>query len=251
MSEIKSFGDTSGGRLIQEKLNDQRTVEALGRIMDRLDEIENNLADLSDKMKQIPSIVSIATDTIDEQVKRIDETGIGLDERINSISILLERLSNPAVTERLTAVLNMLEQTPGLVSMAADTIDTSIADMQSRGIDFSERMTKGTDLVLKLTDPDVAEKLEGLITMAKQAPGLIAMIIDSLDDALKGTNLMGPENMELLQNVLAANQYARSTPPARAGLLKLMRIMRDPDIQRANGFLINFLKAFGKGLEKV
>jgi uncharacterized protein YjgD (DUF1641 family) len=251
MSESGTFSDSTGGRLIQEKLNDDRTAQALGRMMDRLDEIERNLADLSDTMKQLPSMVSIAADTFDEQVKRIDETGVGLDERLSSLSKLLERLSSPGVTEKLTSMLDLVEQGPGLVSMAADTLDASVANLHGRGIDVSERLSKGSELVLKLTDPEVADKLDGLITMAKQAPGLIAMIVDSLDDTLKGTNLMGPENMALLTNVMNANQYARTTPSGKVGLFKMLKMMKDPDIQRANGFLINFLKAFGKGIKKV
>lgn len=137
---------------------------------------------------------------------------------------------------------------------------------------------------------EVTESLRPLMALAQQAPALVAVLMDSLDEAArtasdKGIDVergllngaeaalrfgatMDAEKVRELDALLNSGVFAPSTlrivgelgraltetaaaPPASAGVLGLLKALGQPDVQRALGFLVTFAERFGRRLREL
>ncbi len=212
----------------------------------RLDRIEHGLSKITDALEQAPAMLSMATDTIDEQVSAQRAQGVDIEERLQTGLQLLGRLSEPGIAQSLHGLLDLVEQGPGLVSMAADSIDESLYQANQGSVPLAQRLQSASRLLNRLTDDKQIDKINQLLDLSDQLPGLVSMTVDTLDEFMIDG---GGNNVELFNKVLAANKYATESPPAKVGgIFSILKLMRDKDISRATGFLVNFLKAFGRKL---
>ncbi|MEZ4933682.1 MAG: DUF1641 domain-containing protein [Saprospiraceae bacterium] len=138
-----------------------------------------------------------------------------------------------------------------LAAMKIDIIDEAYRDADALN-NIDDRLKSAVELAEKLTDPVMTEKLNGLIKLGDQMPGLIAMGADIFDEQMRNANNDGfdPENLiEVAKTANRALTNARNEPPAKVGgIFGMLRILKDPDRQRGLGFLMNFLKHFGKNI---
>ncbi len=217
----------------------------------RLDRIESMLIQLTSSLEMAPAVLSMMTDTVDEIAIKSATDGISLEERFKAVGGVISRLSEPNTTKNIHKLLDILDQAPGLVSMVTDTIDEFAKESAQSGTGLDERINGLICLFNKLSDPEMVAKIDTMILLSNQMPGLIAMVIDSIDEVAKGTDLLGPQNMELLKSAMIANQYASAVEPAKVGgLFGIMKILKDEDIQKMLGFLVNFAKVFGREINK-
>ena len=72
---------TPAGQHLQARLSDERTLEALDHILQRIDTLETAVARLADIMEQGPGFVAMAADMVDDQVREAKAKGIYVDER--------------------------------------------------------------------------------------------------------------------------------------------------------------------------
>lgn len=334
----------NGTAVLQAKLNDPDTVAALTRLLDRLDSIEETVDKLTTAVEHAPAFVSMATDTVDDAYRQAAEQGIDLDERIRLALSLAERMTTPEMVEQLDRFLTLVEQAPGLAAMVTDTVDDAYRTAQANGINIDERLRMSLALVEKLTTPEMIERLDRLVALADQAPGLIsmvtdtiddaymtslaygvdpdarmraalemaekltapdmlakldrlielanngpgimAMVVDTIDDAYRQATLAGfnpeqlvqqgmlvtsrmaellesgeinalfdsgvidPKAVEVVGGAAQALVKSRSQPVPQMGFFAMLKTMRDPDVQRALGFLTLFGKEFGKNLQE-
>lgn len=214
---------------------------------DRLSRIESMLEQITNQMNQAPSLISIATDAIDEKIRQSRATGVDFEERLQNAADLLVRLTDPQLYQTLSGFLDFAEQAPGLIAMTADMADEAIIKA-NEGIPINDRLSAGLSLVTKLTEPDMAEKIKNLIELSDQLPGLIAMTVDSMDEAMRDNKLLDPANLRFVKSLSEAHTESLTDPPKIGGIFGMLRALKDPDRQKALGYLMNVLKNLGKKL---
>ncbi|HMQ50196.1 MAG TPA: DUF1641 domain-containing protein [Saprospiraceae bacterium] len=184
--------DTPAGRQVQAKLNEERTLEALHKLLDRLDAVEKAVENLS----------------------------------------------------------SLMQQGPGLMAMGADMLDEVYQKADARGVNIEERLKVALHLAEKLTDPYLAEKMDNLLKLANQLPGMVGMTADMLDEGMKNAIAGGVDPQALAQFALktgqALSEAQAETPAQVGGIFGMLRLLKDPDRQRGLGFLMNFVKRLGQ-----
>jgi len=159
-------------------------------------------------------------------------------------------VAKPIVTIKKTAVSEEEQQKQSLDQLSADLADNEAA----------LKMT--LSLVRELHDSGILEAAHAML----KAKGEIAKIVVGQATRKPVTNmvnnLMGaaevlseiePElTKKLIGSVAAGMEEAKEylEAPKKVGVFDLLKVMNDPDINRALGFGIRFLKGMGKGLQK-
>lgn len=189
-------------RSLEEHLHEPSTEAALHRILDRMDRIEQALARLTEAVDQAPAVAPTMVDVVDDVARAADARGVDLDERLQNVLTLAERLTAPKTVEVLTGLLDrldqveqltaLLDQAPGFAAMTVDMADEAARRAAERGIDLDERLHGVLGLVEKLSAPETVRvlsallarvgDLEQLLALADQAPGFVAMMVDVADE---------------------------------------------------------------------
>ncbi|MEZ4985432.1 MAG: DUF1641 domain-containing protein [Saprospiraceae bacterium] len=244
------WADTPAGQQVQARLADQQTLLALDKLLTRLDTIEQAVANLATMMQQGPGLAAMAADMADEAYKKADAKGISIDERLKTALDLAERLTSPLMVEKLHNALTLAEQMPGLAAMTADVVDEAYRRADAHGVNLDERVKVALDLAEKLTNPVMVDRLNGMLTLQDQAPGLAAMTLDIMDENMGRAIQNGLDPHGLVNwagQAAMAMAKAQQEPPAKVGgIFGLLKAINDPDRQKALGFLMNLLKQLGK-----
>lgn len=172
-----------------------------------------------------------------------EETLQGLDHLLARIATLETAVDRLAIA---------MEQGPGLISMAADTVDETVRLAAEQGVYMEDRVQNTVALLEKITRPEVTHQLSALLDLADQAPGLIAMGMDTLDEQMRqaGENGVDLQKIATLTGSAAAalSEASQQEPAKVGGIFGLLRALNDKDRQKGLGFLMNFLKVFGQKL---
>jgi uncharacterized protein YjgD (DUF1641 family) len=118
--------ETEAGVSVAKKLSDEKTLQALGNILDRLSFIDEATASLEKSSKQLPGLIAMGVDTTDTLVKQASSNGVSLDDRVKHLLPLLDRLTDPKTITQMENMLKFLDKAPGLISMATDTLDDTM-----------------------------------------------------------------------------------------------------------------------------
>jgi hypothetical protein len=141
-----------------------------------------------------------------------------------------------------------------------------------------------TRVVVELT-----EGLRPLIGLAQQAPALIAMLMDSFDEAMRAagdkgidvergvlngaeaalrfgatmdadkvheldallrSGVLAPGTLRVIGELGRALTETAGTPPKTLGIVGLLKALGQPDVQRALGFLVAVAERFGRRLRE-
>jgi hypothetical protein len=148
-----------------------------------------------------------------------------------------------------------------------------------------QTMEDRTRVLAELTDA-----LRPLITLAPQAPALVAILMDSFDeamraahengidvergvlngaeaalrfgatmdagkvrelDALLNSGVLAPGTLRVVSELGRALTETAASPPVTLGFLGLRKALGQPDVQRALGFLMTFAERFGRRLREL
>lgn len=274
--------ETTAGQQLQERLSSEKTLKALDHLLQRIDTLEKGVERLSALLEQGPGLVSMAVDTVDDGYRRAAQQGVDIDERLSNALHLAEKLTAPEMVERIDGLLKLAGQAPGITSMMVDVADDGVRQAARRGIDIEQRLGAALQLAEQLTAPEMVEQLSSLLKLARQAPGIMAMAVDVVDDsyrqvagngidlaalskkgltvarrtaglvdseefdALLHSDLFNPKTLDVLSVVSGALTRCRMDPPKKAGVFKLLGAMGDPEIQKSLGFLLSFARNFGR-----
>lgn len=230
----------NGVASLEERLNEPDTAEALHRILDRLDAIEEAVDSISMAARQGPAAAAMVTDMADDAYRTAEEAGVDLDERLQLALQLVERLTAPRtvdvlsrLTERMDEVdqlLDLADQAPGFIAMLTDMVDDAYRMAEETGHD-PERVLRNS--------------LQGLVQASEfvEAGGF---------DALKESGVLDPESVAMVgkaADALVDCQKECDGAPPEVGFFGALRALRDPDTRRALGFLTMFGKHFGRKLD--
>ncbi|QUG83455.1 DUF1641 domain-containing protein [Bacillus nitratireducens] len=107
-------------------------------------------------------------------------------------------------------------------------------------LEAANSMLKAKEPIAKIVLGQVTrEPVTNLINNMMGAAGALTELDPELTKKLVGSVLTGMDE---------GNQHLQSNK--KVGILDLMKVLRDPDINRAIGFGLHFLKGMGKGLKE-
>lgn len=181
----------------------------------------------------VDDAVATGTDFVDETVSRAVASGVDVDSRMSALAELLEKLTRPETMNSLHSLIEQLPQLarlaqlanefPKLLAAAGDFLDEQQLRMAEQGIDVEKALTGSVKTVMQIgtwIDPQ---------SINATTVGLIDKVARSMNDAV--------------------NETQRSEPK-RVGLFGLMRVLRDPAVQKSLAFAIEFGKSFGRNLDE-
>ena len=209
----------------------------LEEILARLDRMERRLDLLATASDNLPGLGAMMTDVIDEKVRQAQDQGVDVAAALASLGDLVIQLAQPRTLKvlvglvhelpRLEPLLAQLDQIPGLIALAVDTVDELIAKAQANG-----------------------HRVEDIVRNAFLAAGKVVGLLESPQVVgLLESGILAPEALAVVSQASHALAAASAGPSGRAGLFALWRASRKPEFQRATDFLVRFAGAFGHRLE--
>ena len=258
------------GLAVAERLTAPETVQNL-----------NQLLDLAD---QAPGMAAMIGDMVDDTYRSAAARGVDIEQRLQAGLAVAERLTAPETVQNLNQLLDLADQAPGMAAMIGDMVDDTYRSAAARGVDIEQRLQTGLVMAERLTAPETVQNLNQLLDLADQAPGMAAMIGDMVDeayrnaakngldleqlvrrgssavgkiaeaansdefDALMNSGALAPDTLAVIGATGKALANASKKPVEPVGLFGLLSMLRDPDTQRALGFLANVGQELGKQL---
>jgi Protein of unknown function (DUF1641) len=199
-----------------------RKAADLERIEARLERIEAMLARFDAAANLVPGLVAMTSDIADEWATRDGR----VDARLTEALQLLKRATRPEVLQSLQTLVGQLEAAPGMFAMVGDMVDDFARRAEANGVDLHQATAT------------LFATLEALVKLLGQPE-----IRDLLDSGVLSPGAVSSMNM-------AARAFAEAGrhPSTRMGLLSAFSKTRDPDVQRALGFLLITAKTLGQSL---
>ncbi|MCA9545861.1 MAG: DUF1641 domain-containing protein [Myxococcales bacterium] len=239
-AQIAASGPSVDERLraaltLADKLSRPGTVEALGRIVDRLEALEP----LIGALEQLPGMAAMAVDFFDELSRGAQAAGIDLDARLKGLQALILELTRPECMAAVRSLLPILPQLqplakhaealPGLVAMGVDVFDDWLRNQMCCGF-----------------DPE--QMLQNMLTIGSR----LTALLDSAEfRTLMDSEILSPRAVRVVgqaARALAAEPSAQDEA-RKLGLFGLLRALRDPDMQRSLGFAVRFARGFGRQID--
>ncbi|MEZ4513400.1 MAG: DUF1641 domain-containing protein [Chloroflexota bacterium] len=236
---------SNGVASLQARLNEPQTAAAINRLLDRIETLEQTVGRLADALEQAPGMVAMMGDMADETVRQAAARGVNVEERLKTALALADRLTAEETAVKLNNLLDLTDQLPGTLAMMGDMMDETVRRAASSGIDIEARLRAGLTMAEKLTAPEMTAKLDQLLALADQAPGMVAMMGDMVDETVRraassgidiearlragltmAEKLTAPEMMAKLDQLLALADQA-------PGMVAMMGDMMDETVRRA------------------
>ncbi len=130
-----------------------------------------------------------------------------------------------AEVERVTSALApLVDAVPGGIGMLTDTVDTVAARLGERGVDLDARL----HCALRAVE----------VSTAPRAVNGLAALVES--------KMLEPSTLAVISRLAAA--LADPGDTKSVGVWGMMRALRDPDVQRAVGFMLAVAREFGRNL---
>lgn len=235
---VESPGQTDG--------RTSMSAESMGSLLEKVDRIDRVVSRLDRMTREIPPLVATAVDAVDERCRRLDDSGIHLDERIARVTRLLDRLTDDSTYrliemlldrgDRLASVLKVLDDAPGLVAMFVDMVDEYAAKLVSQGIDVEKSLRQGLHAAIWLGSRVSETELERLGIFLRSdvlEPHALAVV--------------GKSGKAL---AVCHEGACQSETPERLGPIGLLKSLNDPDVQRSLAFLIQVARCFGRSVNE-
>lgn len=251
---------------LREQLNDPNTVATLQQIFAKLEVLEFSLSALDGVMQRSEVVVENLSDGVREARGTIDTRTAASLGRLVALT--------PKVVEGLERLAPALEA-EGLERLGDPALVDSLADLAQHAplLVFAAESATGFLQRADTIVDNIADSVQDAKSLAGGAPGQALSALTQLGsllptvqsilvqveplfksgsiEALLQSTILNPENVKAVSRVGDALQSAtveHQRDPKQLGLFGTLKALRDPDAQRAMGFLTTFLKEFGKQL---
>ena len=184
--------------------------------------------------------LAAATDTFDDEVRRLGDRGVDVDERLRAVLGLIEKLSAPDVTGALSRMLGRIESLEPLTEAAShaeqalaamtDTLDEEVARAAERGIDVDAALRNGLKAILYLGQRISTTELEAL-------------------GALLRSDVLHPHAVDIVGRLGCALVAAAEAPHGSVGPVGALGRLGDKDTRRSTAFVLEFARQFGAALK--
>jgi hypothetical protein len=206
-------------------LNRSSELELLQRIDARLEHIEARLSKLDPLIDAAPGLLALAGDSFDELARELGD----LDDRVRAAARLAERVTRPETLVQLHAALDLLESLPGVVAMAGDAFDEFANDAAARGVPLDQIV------------PELGRAFEAMLQL----------LTSTQITQLLGSPLLLPGTIDALGTAARAMAAAAQAPETKLGLFGTLKALREPEVQRAVGFAVDFARRFGTNVDQL
>lgn len=245
---------------IEHRLQDANTAAQLNQLLGRLDEVLTLLDLVGGALKRGPEYADNINSLI-LQLRGLSGTG-GLDDLAASLH-RLEKLANSEQLQKIedkitdektaTAVLHLLDN----LNEVADLLDLLLSALR-RGPEYADNIN---GLLQKLREGlgqssvSFSEQLRAidLPGLRNTAVQLTAIIQSPQMQNLLASDIFGADSIELVDRVakvaVEASIEARKPGP-KIGIFSMLKMLGDPDIQRALRFAFGFAKKLGRELDR-
>ncbi len=267
---------------LQQRLNDPETAAVLLEVLDRLDVMALTLTSLDSFLRRGDEIIENVSESIQEVQQAVPETELdvpeatqtlaenlpalidALPELTASLPRLLElnrRLGEPATFEAINQVLDRID----LVAASLEMMDSFLR----RGDEVADNMAESVREVVGMAP---TEEVAMLSTLAEALPQLLQIlplfvqmipqlmevterlqtILESEEfAALMSSGVFAPRTVGIIAevgNAMVDGYEATRRQPEPLSLWQLFRSMRDPEVRRALGFLVEFGSRLGQAV---
>ncbi len=190
----------------------------LQRIEKRLERLEGSLEPITEISAQASAITATVADIADEASAKL---GNG-EERLLALRGTLELLTRPKTLHSLQSLVNMGDEIPNLIATISNIVDGTMVDLAKQGVRVDKALTFAIDAVS---------------TLAKAATSPDAQA------------MMDPKTLRILGLFAKSFTTMADGEPTRVGAWGALKRMRDPDVQRSLGFILNLTGRFGQFLK--
>jgi hypothetical protein len=244
------------------RLSEDRTVDALHRLLDRLELIAFAADALNGFLSRADVVAESVAESMADFKKMTGETTatgevLGKLPQLAKASVqladvsaspafarlmdsgLLERLGDDRTIEALKQVLDRLE----LAAFVLDSID----GLLRRSDTIGQALSDDVQDLKKASQPDLLKLKEVLQAM----PALV-----TAGQTLVRSGMLEPKTVEVLgtigRSAAASYEEAHTAPkdPKPLGVLGLLKAIKDPDVNRALTFVLHMSKAYGQSLAR-
>lgn len=242
------------------RLGEERTVEALNRLLDRVEVIafavealdgflgraEVVAENVAESMADLRTLAgATGTGNVVGKLPQMARAGAQLADIAEGPGVqrllasgLLERLGDEGTIEKLRALLDRLD----VAVLALESID----GLLRRSDQISQALSDDVDELRDSTKPDVLRIKEVLAS--------IPPLVDA-GQTLIASGMLEPKTVAVLGAIgrSAARSFDDATshkaPPRQLGLFGLLSALKDPDVNRAIDFALRVSKAYGQSLK--
>ena len=186
------------------------------------------------------------TNFVDEKVSDAAQRGIDLEPRLSSLMGMLVKLTEPATMSALNTLLERLPQLaqlaklademPNIIAAVGDVFDDYQQRCASEGIDMEKSLVNGLHAALWLGTQIEKDDLSRIGELLK-------------------SDILSHHSIAVLSNV--ANSFASAQQDTcsaqiqdKVGMIGLIGLMRNPEIQKSVAFAAQFAECFGKNMDK-
>lgn len=264
---------------LQARLSDPKILDALNRLLDRAellafsadaldgvirrgDEITTNVAGLVDEARKgsvPPEFLDVAG-----KLPQLARAGVHVANTVDKPEVaallnsgLLEQLGKPETIESLKLVLSKIDVLAFAVKAAdeffqrgdviSDNIGESLGDLRklASSVDLEKVRTVASQLPALLDAGDELIK-SGTPAKLRQLADAGAIVVDS--------GMLDPNTVKLLAEAgkIAASSYIETQAAPRKdvkGIFDLLGALKDPRIQHAMGFFMEFMKRYSEKMK--
>lgn len=262
---------------LSDRLADPLVVDSLNRLLDKLDSVAFFVESMDGFVRRSEVIADSVASSVAElrsgnhadaqeflrKAPQRLKTGTDLADAASSLNVeqlsesrILERLTDPAT---LSAINQLLNQLPLLAAMGqmfesflarGDTIADNVSDA------FHELKLKDVNPEKWIRAIETLPKLQQIGDQVLES-GLLGEGVQSIVDAGKSAIQAGLLDKPVVDTLCslgkesaAAFMEAQQRPaPPVVGIFGMLKVMRDPDVQKSLGFFQAFAKAFAKNLK--
>ena len=182
----------------------------LRRIEARLERLERTLDPLTQATAAAPALTSTAVDVLDDWANQHGD----LDERLRTLSELLERVTRPEALAPLMMMVELSEQAKPAIATVTDIVDETMARAAAEGMEIERLVESSKNAVLKLAQLATAREVQALLDS-----GMLDPVADASEE-----------------------------PAPEVGMFGALRAARQPSVKRALGFLIRVAEKLGDNL---
>lgn len=267
---------SSAQERLQARLADPHTVDSLNRLLDHVDTLSASMEMLEGFLRRGDQIADNVSDSIEElragdasgatqfveKIPDLARAGTKMADVANSTAVerllqsgLLERLADPHTIAGLTTVLDKLD----LLAFAA----TSVDEFLRRGDEIADSAADSMDDVRRLTSSVNLEQVKGVAAALPQLTaaghkfvqsGLLDQVstLSNAGMTLAKAGFFEPKTVSLLAEMgkAAAESYdkAKAAPQKHYGVFDLLRVLKDPSIQKTLNVVIEASRQFGSNV---
>ncbi|MCB9847535.1 MAG: hypothetical protein H6814_03880 [Phycisphaeraceae bacterium] len=207
-------------------------LESIERRLDKLESAAGAGGGITPGVRSIAeSGVAALTDTFDDEVGRLRERGVDVDERGRRLLGLLEKLTEPGVLSALERLADLASQGPNAIAALTDTLDDEVARCAARGIDVDAAMRNGIAAILYLGQRISTAELESLGTLLR-------------------SDVLHPSAVGVVGQLGCALVAAAEAPTGSVGPFGAFSKLSNADAKRSTAFLLEFAKHFGAALDE-